>query len=87
MVGLLNPAGGIDPIPVQYLSSFLRPASDIQYWSIVHVIVVSWLSRVYGICTLSVVLCTPEGEARRSTYNYTKGTNPYTLESHDTANL
>ena len=53
----------------------------------VYVIVVAWLLRVYGICTLSVVLCTPEGEARGSTYNYTKGTYPYTRESHVTANL
>ena len=27
----------------------------------VHVIVVVWVSRVYGYCTLSVVLCIPEG--------------------------
>ena len=52
-----------------------------------HVIVVPWVSRVYGIFTLSVVLCTPEGEARGGTYNYTKGTNPYTLETHGTADL
>ena len=58
----------------------------IQY-IIIYVIVVAWLLRVYGICTLSVVLCTPEGEARGSTYNYTKGTYPYTRESHVTANL
>ena len=33
---------------------------------------------MYGICTLSVVICIPEGKARGNTYNYTKGTNPYT---------
>ena len=26
------------------------------------VIVVQWVSRVYGICTLSVVICIPDGE-------------------------
>ena len=30
---------------------------------LVQVIVVPWLSRVYVICTLSAVLCIPEGEA------------------------
>ena len=40
-----------------------------------YVIVVSWVSRVYGICTLSVVICIPEGNARGNTYNYAKGTN------------
>ena len=64
--------------------SFLLCSTDVRR---VHVIVVAWLLRVYGICTLSVVLCTPEGEARGSTYNYTKGTYPYTRESHVTANL
>ena len=37
----------------------------------VYVIVVPWASRVYGICTLSVVICIPEGKARGDTYNYT----------------
>ena len=39
----------------------------------VHVIVVPWVSRVYGICTLSVVICIPEGE--------------YTLKTRSTADL
>ena len=30
----------------------------------VYIIVVPWVSRVYGICTLSVVICIPEGETR-----------------------
>ena len=46
-------------------------------WGDGYVIVVPWASRVYGICTLRVVICIPEG-FRGNTYNYTKGTNPYT---------
>ena len=42
---------------------------------------------MYGTCTLSVVICIPEGEARGNTYNYGEGHNPYTLETHDTADL
>ena len=41
---------------------------------LVYVIVVPWVSRVYGICTLSVVICIHEGEVQGATYNYTKGT-------------
>ena len=42
-----------------------------------YVIVVPWVSRVYGICTLRAV----------NTYNCTKSTNPYTLETHGTGDL
>ena len=53
----------------------------------VYVIVVPWVSRVYGICTLRAVICIPEGAARGNTYNCTKSTNPYTLETHGTGDL
>ena len=53
----------------------------------VHVIVIPWAPRVYGICTLSVVICIPEGEARGNTYNYTKGTNHTPAEARGTADL
>ena len=60
-----------------------------------YVIVVPWVSRVYGICTLravicipeGAVICIPEGAARGNTYNCTKSTNPYTLETHGTGDL
>ncbi len=52
-----------------------------------YVIVVPWVSRVYGICTLRAVICIPEGAARGNTYNCTKSTNPYTLETHGTGDL
>ena len=35
-------------------------------WDI-YVIVVPWVSRVYGICTLRAVICIPEGAARGNT--------------------
>ena len=68
---------------------------DLAWLPCLYVIVVPWASRVYGICTLSVVICIPEGEALGNTYNealgntynYTKGTNPYTAEAHGTADL
>ena len=41
----------------------------------IYVIVVPWVSRVYGICTLRAVICIPEGAARGNTYNYAKSTN------------
>ena len=53
----------------------------------IYVIVVPWVSRVYGICTLRAVICIPEGAARGNTYNCTKSTNPYTLETHGTGDL
>ena len=46
-----------------------------NFGNVIQVIVVPWISRVYGICTLSVVMCILEGKARGNTYNYTKGTN------------
>ena len=52
-----------------------------------YVIVVPWVSRVYGICTLRAVICIPEGAARGNTYNCAKSTNPYTLETHGTGDL
>ena len=52
-----------------------------------YVIVVPVTMRVYGICTLRAVICIPEGAARGNTYNCTKSTNPYTLETHGTADL
>ena len=52
-----------------------------------YVIVVPWVSRVYGICTLRAVICIPEGAARGNTYNCMKSTNPYTLETHGTGDL
>ena len=45
----------------------------------VQVIVVPWVSRVYGICTLKAVICIPEGAAGGNTYNCTKSTNSCTL--------
>ena len=33
----------------------------------IHVIFVPWVSTVHGVCTLSAVLCIPEGEARGNT--------------------
>ena len=32
-------------------------------------------------------ICIPEGAARGNTYNCTKSTNPYTLETHGTGDL
>ena len=32
-----------------------------------YVIFVPWVSTVHGVCTLSAVLCIPEGEARGNT--------------------
>ena len=37
---------------------------------------VSWVFKVYGICTLRAVVC-----ALRITYNYMKSTNPCSLEA------
>ena len=48
---------------------------------------VIWVSRLYGICTLRAVICIPEAAARGNTYNCTKSTTPYTLETHGTADL
>ena len=48
----------------------------------IHVIVVPWVSRVYGICTLRAVICISKGAAGGNTYNCTKSANPYTLETH-----
>ena len=61
--------------------TFTKTVVHINVHNLFYVIVVPWASRVYGICTLSVVICIPEGEARGNTYNYTKGTNPYTRRS------
>ena len=42
----------------------LKPVDQMLNMSkIVHVIVVPWVSRVYGICTLRAVICIPEGAA------------------------
>ena len=42
----------------------------------VQVIVVPWVSRVYGICTLRAVICIPSGCALGNTYNCPQSTNP-----------
>ena len=52
-------------------STYIR----LQFHHNVHVIAVPWLARVYGICTLSAVVCIPEGAAGGNTYNCTQGTN------------
>ena len=45
------------------------PTSTLREGVMAHnyVIVVPWFARVYGICTLSAVLCIHEGEARGNT--------------------
>jgi len=47
----------------------------------------SFTMAVYVICTLSAVLCIPEGEARENTLSCTKGTNHIHPRSHGTADL
>ena len=52
---------------------------NFNYWVVTlvvgdsgYVIVVSWVSRVYGICTLSVVICIPKGEVREGVHTATR---------------
>ena len=47
----------------------------------VHVLLVPWLSGVYGICITSSI---SSGFALGNTFNCMSGTNPYTPETHGT---